>query len=454
VRIVREEARAWLRAGDDRFDLIVVTLASFGAVAEPGRASGATLLTREAIADYLNHLDPEGSLAIRVRDDHELWRTFNTTFQAMALAGSPTPMDAIRHLLAVNDGTAGGTLVDITLPTVFVRKSAFTETDANDVLRFLLDVPFPPLFVPFSESRSVLAVVGTEGGLATAEAGLPFDISPSRDDRPYFQEATKGLPWASIALVLALTTGIAIATWAGGYQQDEFSDIDGASRDFDPPDPRGSNRRPDVGDIVPWRHVAVASAAGVATGTIGSAMLWRLPLIAGRADLTNAAGGAALAIGALAAALVVNRSTPSAVRAVAGWCALSAATTPFILTEALSLSVPLIYGLSLEARVLVGGALLAPIGFGLGAQLPATLRLLSVSGRNGWEGLLWAGLIASASAGTALAHVVSRSLGDSATTALGSVACFGCFLAFGLRWVVGTSADNAPALLHGRPHVR
>ena len=50
--------------------------------------SGADLLTREAIVEYMDHLDTDGTIAIRVRDDHELWRTFNTAFQAMADAGA------------------------------------------------------------------------------------------------------------------------------------------------------------------------------------------------------------------------------------------------------------------------------------------------------------------------------------------------------------------------------
>ena len=435
LRVVNEEARAWLRSSDDRFDLILVTLASFGASSEPGRPTGATLLTREAIVEYMDHLDPEGTLAIRVRDDHELWRTFNTAFQAMADTGAPTPTDAIRHLLAVNDGTAGGTLEDITLPTVFVRKSPYTQAMANETLRFLLEAPFPPLFVPYAESRSVLAIIGTEDGPATAEAGAPYDISPARDDRPYFQEAGKGLPWAAIGILMALAASTTIATWLSGHRPPDFGDL---VRDQDAQAGDDIDRRPSPTDAAPWRHVLIATLGGIATGTIGTAMLWRLPLLAGRADLTNAAGGASLAIGALAAAFVVHRTARVGVRAVAGWGALTAAGWVYIIGEALPLGSPLLHGQTLEVRVLVGGATLVPVGFGVGAQLPALLRLLSLTRRAGWEALLWGSATAGSAVGVAMSQVVSRIAGDSATTAIGAAAAFGCFLAFGLRWISDT----------------
>lgn len=432
VRVVDEEARAWLRSGDETFDLILITLASFGAVSEPGRSSGATLLTREAIAEYIGHLSTDGTIAIRVRDDHELWRAFNTAFQAMADVGAPTPTDAIRHLLAVNDGTAGGTLEDITLPTIFVRKSAFTQASANDVLRFLLEAPFPPLFIPYSESRSVLAIIGTEDGPATAEAGVPYDISPARDDRPYFQEAGKGLPWSAIAILVSLASGTAVATWASAHRPNDFGELahDGDNLDVDQVD-----RRPVVGDATPWRHVFIAAFAGLSAGSIGSVMLWRLPMVAGRADLTNAAGAAAMAVGGLAAALVVHRTARSGVRAVAGWGALLACVFPFIISEALPLSSSLIHGRTLEERIIIGATLLVPVGFGLGAQLPALLRLLAITGRPGWEALIWGATIASTAAGTALAQVMSRVSGDTLTATFGAGASLACFLAFGLRWV-------------------
>ncbi|NDB20164.1 MAG: hypothetical protein EB020_04735, partial [Proteobacteria bacterium] len=75
----------------------------------------------------------------------------------------------------------------------------------------------------------------------------------------------------------------------------------------------------------------------MASGTIGATVLWRLTLLAGRADLTNAAGGAAITIGGVAAAFAVHRAAHAGVRAVAGWGALLAAILPFFIAEALPL---------------------------------------------------------------------------------------------------------------------
>ncbi len=437
VHLVAEEARAYLRASDDRFDLIILTLAAAGTAAEPGRPVGATLYTREAIGDYLAHLEPEGMVAIRVRDEHELWRTFNTAFQAMSDAGSLTPTDAIRHLLAVNDGTAGGTLEDIALPIIFVRRTPFPADVAGSVQQFLLQAPFPPLFLPYQEERSALSILGTEDGPARTEAGAPFDIAPVHDDRPYFFEAEKGLPWGIISTLVALGVASVLATWLASRRPTDFADLDDEADADALPE---LDRRPDLADPVPWRFLSVATIAGIGAGLTSSVLLWRLPLIAGRADLTNAAGALALATGAVLAAIAINRSPMHGVRAIAGWGALGAAALPFVIAEAASLGAHLLHGQSLETRVAAGALALLPVGIGVGSQVPAILRMLAGARRPGWEAMTWGTSLAAGAVGVALAQVASRATGDVGTAGIGACLHLACFLAIGLRWIDGQPA--------------
>jgi hypothetical protein len=93
------------------------------------------------------------------------------------------------------------------------------------------------------------------------------------------------------------------------------------------------------------------------------------------------------------------------------------------------------FGRSLDERVLIGAASLVPIGFGLGAQLPAILRLLVLSGRPGWEALVWGTTVGSVATGVAVAQVVSRASGDTTTVVVGAGASLACFLAVGLKWI-------------------
>ena len=428
VRLVAEEARAHLRASETTYDLIYVTLAAAGASAEPGRVAGATQFTREAFADYVNHLSPEGMLVIRVHDDHELWRAFNTAFQVMGDLGAPTPTDAIRHLLAVNDGTSGMDTEQLVLPVLMVRRTAFTEPLAQRILQFLLQSPFPPLFVPFQEARSVLSAVAAPGGPGAAEAQVPFDIRPATDDHPYFFEPFPLPPWSWLVATLTMIGTTIVGTFMATRRPAEFDDF------LDDADEAMTDTRPAPNDTYPWRAIGFLGAGGVTMGLTYSALLWHLPLIAGRADLTTAGGTAALWAGAVIASLLVHRAHRNQIRAVAGWGALGVALYPIALTELLPLASPLIIGQTLELRVIAASLLLLPIGLGIGSHLPAALRLLAISHRSGWEPIAWATFLASAAIGSAVASILSRTLGDTTPILIGIATGIAGFLAIGLRW--------------------
>ncbi|NDG99296.1 MAG: hypothetical protein EBY11_15325, partial [Proteobacteria bacterium] len=293
---------------------------------------GAFEATREAFADYVNHLSPDGMLVIRVHDDHELWRAFNTAFQVMGELGAPTPTDAIRHLLAVNDGTSGMDTEQLVLPVLMVRRTAFTEPLAQRILQFLLQSPFPPLFVPFQEARSVLSAVAAPGGPGAAEAQVPFDIRPATDDHPYFFEPFPLPPWSWLVATLTMIGATIVGTFIATRRPSEFDDfLDDAAEAM-------ADTRPAPNDTYPWRAIGFIGAGGVTMGLTYSALLWHLPLIAGRADLTTAGGTAALWAGAVIASLLVHRAHRNQIRAVAGWGALGVALYPIALTELLPLA--------------------------------------------------------------------------------------------------------------------
>ena len=428
VGLVAEEARAYLRASASTYDIIYVTLAAAGAAAEPGRVAGATQFTREAFAEYVNHLSPEGMLVIRVHDDHELWRAFNTAFQVMGDLGAPTPTDAIRHLLAVNDGTSGMDTEQLVLPVLMVRRTAFPEPLAERILQFLLQSPFPPLFVPFQEAQSVLTAVAAPGGPGVAQAQVPFDIRPATDDHPYFFEPFPSPPWSWLVVTLSMIGATIVGTFMATRRPAEFDDF------LDDADELLTDTRPAPNDTYPWRAVAFIAAGGVTMGLAYRALLWHLPLVAGRADLTTAGGTAALWAGSVIASLLVHRAHRDQIRAVAGWGALGVALYPIALTELLPLASPLIVGQTLELRVIAASLLLLPIGLGIGSHLPAALRLLAISHRSGWEPIAWATFIAATAIGSAIASILSRTFGDTTPILVGIATGIAGFLAIGLRW--------------------
>ena len=105
VRLVPEDGRAYLRHSDERFDLIYLTLGTQGTAEPSGAVGGSYLHTLEALDEYVRHLSPEGRLVIKLRDEAELVRAFNTAFQVFTRRGA-SPLEAIRRLLAVNNAPA------------------------------------------------------------------------------------------------------------------------------------------------------------------------------------------------------------------------------------------------------------------------------------------------------------------------------------------------------------
>ena len=309
-----------------------------------------------------------------------------------------------------------------------VRRTAFTEPLAQRILQFLLKSPFPPLFVPFQEARSVLSAVAAPGGPGAAEAQVPFDIRPATDDHPYFFEPFPLPPWSWLVATLTMIGATIVGTFIATRRPSEFDDfLDDAAEAM-------ADTRPAPNDTYPWRAIGFLGAGGVTMGLTYSALLWHLPLIAGRADLTTAGGTAALWAGAVIASLLVHRAHRNQIRAVAGWGALGVALYPIALTELLPLASPLNIGQTLELRVIAASLLLLPIGLGIGSHLPAALRLLAISHRSGWEPIAWATFLAAAAIGSAVASILSRTLGDTTPILIGIATGIAGFLAIGLRW--------------------
>ncbi|MDQ3702434.1 MAG: hypothetical protein M3442_16160, partial [Chloroflexota bacterium] len=250
VRVVRQEGRAFLRARGEQFDLIVLSLAAGGVADLGGAISGSYLHTLEAFDDYLQALRPDGRLVIKLRDEPELTRAFNTAMQASMRRGA-TPLEAIRRLLAVNNGplaerSGGG----IALPLLMVRKTPYPEDEARASFELLRQTPFPPLFWPHFEELSPLsAFAAEEMGPQAIEAQAPYQVRPATDGSPFFFRRSRGVPWSLLfapTLLLLVSGGVAlIARRPGADALDPDEYVPGPAATF-------------LEDDVPWRFVAFA----------------------------------------------------------------------------------------------------------------------------------------------------------------------------------------------------
>lgn len=214
VEVIVDDGRSALRRTREKYDLIylsqVVTLA-----AERGgfALSENTIYTEEAFADYLDHLEAGGQIALKLYDEVTLTRAVSTALAALRRRGLDD-QQALLHLMAFIDGASSPPA-----PLLLVGGSAFSEDDSLVLGAIARDVGFKPLLLPYVLVQPPLDAV--------ASGAIPFDaivaeseadISPSTDDRPYFFQFEMGIPSSLIqplALAAAAIAAVALVIVRG-----------------------------------------------------------------------------------------------------------------------------------------------------------------------------------------------------------------------------------------------
>jgi len=219
VRVRIGEARGFVAAHGDRYDLIQVALLdAFGASSAGLYAlSESYLYTVEALQEYLAHLEPGGMLAITRwvnLPPRDILKLFGTAAAALERNGA-----APAQQLALIRGWKTATLL--------VKNGAFTPADIAALREFCrarsFDVAyFPGIDAAETNRYNVLDQPDFhEGALAllgntrdTFVERYKFDIAPATDDRPYFFHFFK---WRTLPELLALKDrgGLPLLEW--GY---------------------------------------------------------------------------------------------------------------------------------------------------------------------------------------------------------------------------------------------
>jgi spermidine synthase len=220
VTVHVSEARGFLRRGNDRFDLIQVSLMdSFAASGAGVQALGESYLyTVEAVQEYLQHLNPNGLLAITrwiklpPRDNLKLVATVR---EAMEQSGIEEPGRRMAIIRSWNTGT------------LLVKNGDLSPGDIGAVRQFAAARAFDTAWypgMPRSEANrfNVLAEPYLYDGTVRLLGDNPeafldqykFQVSPATDDRPYFFHFFK---WSAFQEMLALRTqgGAGLIEW--GY---------------------------------------------------------------------------------------------------------------------------------------------------------------------------------------------------------------------------------------------
>ena len=197
VNIKVAEGRHFIKSSSKLYNIIVLALPSTKQLQNiDGLASNENfLLTVEAIRDYLKILTPDGQLIFTLHNRWELVRLIITTLYAFNENGI-TNSDALNHFIILGSEYA---------PTVVIKKSAYSVDEINTIENVEKSLP-PDLphvtYLPYlndpvrnePENALLNSIKEGRGSLEEIISRNSSDISPVRDDSPFFYKVNKGVP--------------------------------------------------------------------------------------------------------------------------------------------------------------------------------------------------------------------------------------------------------------------
>jgi predicted membrane-bound spermidine synthase len=335
VRLFTEDARRHLAGTAERYDVIELALALTGNVHAQPAGMEAHLYTVEAVQLYLRRLTPTGALVLIHSDPGNAYRQLLTVLDALETIGVPRAR-ALECIVVLRDPRPGTAYRYM----LVVRTSAMPVEIADS-----LDIePAELMWAPGDPPERATRLLDRSQLGATAGD----DLSPVRDERPYFFQNTKGLLATALAeperlwvLVGSLVLVVVLA--------------------------------------LQRRHDTRFTRPAVAATSLGAAFLCvELALIQ---RFTLAAGGALYAVSFVlfgllawsgAGALLLGRWWRRLDRGVSWAC--MAAGLAVAMTALAARDLSWLEGMSSEAgRLLLIAGMLAPVGLTIGGPFPVLL---------------------------------------------------------------------------------
>jgi len=446
VSLFVEDGRSFVRRSQPSYDLIYMALAKTATVSTLGLAlSENYLYTTEAFCDYLRHLHPDGCLALLLQEKIQIDRSLLTAVAALGRERGLSSHDASRHLVVLSLQEPFPPSAGPYRYLLLMRATPYTPETADRLLQEAQAVRLRPIFVPFRvEPAPYDSLMDTR--LAPGELPLRFaetyprfqgqllDLSPATDDRPFYADFARYLhpQLAALLIGVALFSAAfvaAVLVWLrhGGAE----SATAGAREDAGAPGD----------DAAGWPvGVFVAYFAGLGIGfmAIEVVLIQKLMLFLGHPTRTLSVILFSLLLFGSMGSLYTQRwsaaETLRRVRVTALLLAVCVGTYSLILAPLLTQFL----GWSLNARSLLTGVLLAPVGFLLGMPFPAAIRWLqprcamaipALWGVNGVTSVL----------GSVLAVSLAKLAGYSATLA------FGGAVYLGIAWLANRAPYPEPA---------
>jgi hypothetical protein len=413
------DGRSYLRSTPQNFDVVQMTLVDTWASTAAGAfaLSENNLYTVEAFREYFEHLKPDGMIAItrwEFREPREALRVVAVAIQALQSLGVANPA---RNFIVASQGPLNEDGIPV---VVLAKKSAFTLEEVSAVrAHFVQYSDLVPLYLP-SEARAnpFGDLIASNNAYGFAKS-YTYNVAPVNDNAPFFFFTLKagqilgrdgihrGIDWKVNlgVLVLLLVLAISLAAVVG------FLILPLALQ--------GGRQSP--------LPVLYFVAVGLGYILVEIAFIQRFVLFLGHPTYALTVVIFLLMLSSGAGSLFSRRWLR---RTEMVWMPLALVVAAlvadvFFLPHALAAWV----GLRFSYRLLVSGALLAPLGFVMGMPFPTGLRALGaasdlISATTADNAVEWAWAMNAAASvlGSVLAMVIAIRFGLNVTLACGVAA--------------------------------
>ncbi len=205
VTIVVEDGRSFVQHSPDRYDLIQASLVDTWAASSAGAYALAenSLYTTEAFVDYLSKLTADGVVSFSrwyAAPPVEVMRLVVVARAALARVGVTEPAGHIAIVRTDSRMTRRPSLA-----TVLVKRSPFTPAEIASLLTWTRSMLFDVAFVPWQSGAqgsepAFATILGSDPEASAFLESVPFDLTATSDDRPFFFDRVPLFGWLKLRL--------------------------------------------------------------------------------------------------------------------------------------------------------------------------------------------------------------------------------------------------------------
>lgn len=188
VRLVIEDARAFVRRSRERYQVIQATLVDTWAATAAGAyaLSENSLYTLEAFREYLEHLTPDGVLAFTrwgLEPPRESLRVVSLAVSALESLGERQPQ---RHVAVFREGKPEDLARWGVLDHILIARSPLSGQDLERLREWARERGLWAAYLPGERIPGAFTAMLETADRRAFLRAYPFDVSPVTDNRPFF----------------------------------------------------------------------------------------------------------------------------------------------------------------------------------------------------------------------------------------------------------------------------